>query len=175
MKMNRNYDQIKEEILKAYQDMENCIQGTTSDVCIDLYTDEIYRGKVLREFLKQLEKQFNNTEFDRLFPVLEETRKRYKFIKTSAISFSDGGMPSGNIYRVGFFNPDLQVALVLESSQDWEDVCNPETDQIEWWDYHHIRVYLYNSDIPFTNDDLYWLGRFEEFFFLTRNNRVTLA
>lgn len=155
--MNRNYDQI--------------------DVCVDLYTDEIYhRGKVLREFLTQLERQFSNIEFDRLFPVLEETiRKRYKFIKTSAISFSDGGMPSGNIYRVGFFNPDLQVALVLESSQDWEDICNPETDQIEWWDYHHIRVYLYNSDIPFTNDDLYWLGRFEEFFFLTRNNRVTLA
>lgn len=127
---------------------------------------------MIKKFIKELERKFDDTEFDRLFPVLEGTiRKGYKFIKTSEVSFSDGGMPSGNIHRSGFFNPDLQVTLVLESSQDWEDIYNPETDQIEWWDYHHIRVFLYDRDIPFTNDDLYWLGGFEEFFFLTRNNK----
>lgn len=134
------------------------------------------RGKVLREFLTQLERQFSNIEFDRLFPILEGTiYKRYKFVKTSEVSFSDGGMPSGNIHRSGFFNPDLQVVVVLESSQDWDDIYNPETDQVEWKDFNHTSIYLYNSDIPFTNDDLYWLGRFEEFFFLTKNNKTTLV
>ena len=47
--INQNYDQIKEEILKAYQDMEDCMQGTTSDVCIDLYTGEIYHTDALTQ------------------------------------------------------------------------------------------------------------------------------
>ena len=129
---------------------------------------------MLKRFIKELEKKFNDIEFDELFPILEETVQKYKFVETCAISISDGGMPSGNIYRVGFFNPTLQVVVVLESSQDWEDKYNPETDQIEWWDFHHIRVHLYNSDVPFTNDDLYWLGGFEKFFSLARNNKETL-
>lgn len=114
-------------------------------------------------------------EFDQIEKYVLDVLQQHGFYETACISVSDGGeigVPTGNIRRTGFYSPDLQTVAVIELSQDWDDYYNYESDTIEWRDYYHLRIYLYNHNKAFTNDDLYFLGDFQNLlvFSYNRNN-----
>lgn len=51
----KNYEKLEKEIMKAYKEMEGCMQGTRSDICIDLETEEVYSTSAMTQSTQTME------------------------------------------------------------------------------------------------------------------------
>ncbi len=114
--------------------------------------------KLANDFFENLDK----LEFGELEKYVLGVLKQHEFYETAHVAFSDGGIPSGTTSRKAYYSPQLEATAVIELSQDWDDYYDYESNQIEYRDFYHIRVYLYSANKPFTDNDLYFLGDYTD-------------
>lgn len=114
---------------------------------------------MLEKLFVELEEKLEKVDVREVHSIVMGTlMKGYDFRKIGEVQFNDGGMPSSQVHRTGFYHDDEDITIVIESTQHWHPVVSGNSTSYE--PEYVVRVEAFEGLVE-SSEDLEFLGSFE--------------
>lgn len=114
---------------------------------------------MLDKLFVELEEKLEKVDVREVHGIVMGTlMKGYDFRKIGEVQFNDGGMPSSQVHRTGFYHDDEDITIVIESTQDYHSVV--ENNVTSYEPEHVVRVEAFEGLVE-SSEDLEFLGHFD--------------